>query len=83
MITVSCRRIVKGHKIHLLFATAHTRAGWLKPARPVEPKYETRTLLMKGPCQATPAKPASVDYKACLLQVLLRVCVFSLNKCLF
>ena len=34
-----CTRIVKVHKIHYLFATAHTRAGCVKPAQSVEPKY--------------------------------------------
>ena len=60
MITISCRRILKVHEIHQLFATARTRAGWLKPALPVEPKYQTPSLLMEGPCWATPAKPASL-----------------------
>ena len=39
MIKISCKRIVKVHKIHYFFATAYTRFGWVKLAWPVEPKY--------------------------------------------
>ena len=30
---------MKVHKVYKLFATAHTRAVWFKPAQAVEPKY--------------------------------------------
>ena len=31
---ISCTRMVKVHKIHELFATAHIRDGWMEPAQP-------------------------------------------------
>ena len=46
MITITCTRIVKVHKINQLFVTVHTRFQWVKPVQPAEPIFLTPTLLM-------------------------------------
>ena len=58
MITIACTSIMDLHKNHNLFVTVHTRALWVKPACPAEPKYLTPKLLM-GALPATPTEPAS------------------------
>ena len=49
---------MKVHNTYQLFASAHRKAKWVKPAQPVELKYEAPTLLIEGPSRATPAKSA-------------------------
>ena len=56
--------MVKMHKIHYLFATAHTRAHRVKPAQPVEPKSNTPTLLLEGPRRLVINKLEPIFYSA-------------------
>ena len=46
IIIITCAGIVEVHRIHQLFAPVHTRAPWMKPAQPVEPRYLIATLLI-------------------------------------
>ena len=49
MLTISCTRIVKVHKIAKPFVTAYIRTRSVKPTWPVEPKYLNPDIIDGGP----------------------------------